>query len=213
MYQSEEDKLHKIKADINSYSIKGGKGTSTDIRHLSITEGERITADNLENQAVTNEKLSSINPKMGLGASVNTNNLFNNSVTTEKLFNNSVTTDKLSSIKDAEAVTTETIRDNAITNNKIDSVSFEKVYGSIPTDRLEGAITNEQLEGEITSDKLAPKFYTDYIDIKLDKNNSIGNGSISYNRKKDTDIGNNSCTFGLNNIASMDRAFAEGYET
>ena len=34
-------------------------------------------------------------------------------------------------------------RIEAVTNNKIDSVSFEKVYGNIPTTRLNGTITNE----------------------------------------------------------------------
>ncbi len=133
--------------------------------------------------------------------SISTNLIQQDAITNKKIANLAVTDEKISS-----GINGEKISDNSIEESKI--------KGTIHGSKIEQlSITNNHLEGKITSDKIAPKFYTDYIDIKLDKNNSIGNGSISYNRKKDTDIGNNSCTFGLNNIASMDRAFAEGYET
>lgn len=44
----------------------------------------------------------------------------------------------------------------------------------------------------------------------LTKTDSVGTGSFSFNRETGSTVGKNSATFGLNNIASGDNAFAEG---
>lgn len=51
------------------------------------------------------------------------------------------------------------------------------------------------------------------VSDKMDKNNPVGTGSFSMNRKADTVVGGYSSTFGMHNTASGAASHAEGYNT
>lgn len=198
LFQNIEDGLQKICGNIKLRSLKGG-----DSGHLSTTPGSRIQEVNLDDNiiktrciadsAITNSKLSIINPETREGAAVNTNNLFDKAITSEKIEDFAITTNKIID----EAITSEKIADEAITLEKIanNSVKTESI--------VNGAITEEKLGTTVIKN----------INGKLDIKDSVGTGTFSFNRLANSTVGLYSTTFGNENTASGNRSFAIGYQT
>ena len=65
----------------------------------------------------------------------------------------------------------------------------------------------------LTVKKSIPKTIQNGLDSKLNKNNPVGTGSLSMNRKSGSSEGISSTTLGYNNSASGVYAYAEGYNT
>lgn len=218
LFQNVEDGLQKICGNIRSGSIKGGNNG-----HLSTTPGSRIQEVNLDDSviktrsiadgAITNSKLSIINPETREGAAVNTNNLFDKAITSEKIEDLAITTNKIID----EAVETNKIKDKAITSKKIADkvIKTEHIVDkSITEDKLayESVYTESIINGAITEEKLGTTVIEN-INGKLDMKDPVGTGTFSFNRLANSAAGDYSTTFGSRNTASGMRSFAIGVET
>jgi hypothetical protein len=92
LFQDTSEQPQKIRGKVVKNSITGGIAG-----HLSTVPGNRITASNLENNIIsanhinknqiTNEKLSVMDEITGLGAAVESYNISNSAITTNKLAN------------------------------------------------------------------------------------------------------------------------------
>ena len=74
----------------------------------------------------------------------------------------------------------------------------------------------EVVDGEIVVHTLDEKFIPSTIardSKKMDKNNPVGNGTFSMNRKANTTVGQYSTALGYSNTASGNASHAEGYNT
>lgn len=200
-----------IALDINLTDVLiDAQVTSSDTIKLEVIgEGEKqgyiqgsiinnsITTNLIQDKAITTSKISN---------EAITNELISSNIDGNKISNNSLSPNKIKGVIQGDKIDNLTITNNHLQGN----ITADKLAGGISKDQiisvysknLNGQITNDQLEGKITADKLNSDFYTNYIDTKLNKKDPIGSGSLSINRKANTDIGANSVAIGSGNTAS-----------
>lgn len=156
-----------------------------------------IKTDDLDNQAVTTEKIKDLSVDVNKLAddAVETSKIKDGSVTTDKLADNSVTTPKIkdgnvttSKLADS-SVTTDKIADGNVTTEKINdsAVNTRKIANhSVTTDKLaDNSVVTEKLSNRnVTTEKLADKSVTtdkladNSVTIRQIAEDAISNGKL-----------------------------------
>ena len=101
---------------------------------------------------------------------------------------------------------------NTITTYNIDNINGDKINSNtLPSSSIiNNSIGPEQLANNAVGLNNLTNDLQTTINTKMEKNNPVGSGSLSINRKANTDIGTNSIAIGSSNIASGTVATAIG---
>lgn len=103
---------------------------------------------------------------------------------------------------------------SGISSGDVDFVDTDNIEVTFDTTGNKVKIATKNIYTQTQVDTaLSNKASTSDLNNKLDKSNPTGTGSLSLNRKSETDIGTNSVAVGNNTEASGEYSFAEGTNT